>query len=108
MQRDCGSNLWLYFLVFDRLRTPVTEEADLITFYNWFCKRATAEADFLGSCRKYILSLISHVSRWRSTKIFLILSLRISTKYDDKGGIPLSRKFYIVYALLFDQFYVLK
>ena len=43
---------------------PVTVEADilssLIVFYNWFCKRATAEADFLGSCREYILSLISY------------------------------------------------
>ena len=32
----------------------MTVEADilssLIVFNNWFCKRATAEADFLGSC----------------------------------------------------------
>ena len=83
----CGVTVWanilLHFLVFDRLRTPVTAEADilssLIVFYNWFYQRATAEADFLGSCRKYILSLISHVSCWRSTEIFLYFSLSIST-----------------------------
>ena len=66
-----GANLLLNFLVFDRLRTPVTVKADilssLIVFYNSFCKRATAEADFLGSGRKYILSMISYVSCWRST-----------------------------------------
>ena len=60
-----GANLMRNFLVFDRLRTPVTMEADisisLIVFSNWFCQRATAEADFLGSCRKYILSLISYL-----------------------------------------------
>ena len=53
-----GANLLLHFLVFGRLCAPVTVEADilssLIIFYDWFCKRATAEADFLGSCRKYI------------------------------------------------------
>ena len=58
---------------------PVTVEADilgsLIVFYNWFCKRETADADFLGSCRKYILSLISYVSCWRSTDIFFSLSI---------------------------------
>ena len=52
-----GANLLLNFLVFDRLRTPATVKADilssLIVFYTWFCKRATAEADFLGSCRKH-------------------------------------------------------
>ena len=78
-----GANLLLNVLVFNRLRTPMTVEADilnsLIVFYNWFCERATAEADFLGSCRKYILSLISHVSCWRSTKIFSYFSLSIST-----------------------------
>ena len=72
-----GENLLLHFLVLDRLRTPVTVEADvlnsLIVFYNWFCKRATAEADFLGSCRKYILLLISIVSCWRSTEVFFFL-----------------------------------
>ena len=77
------AHLLLNFLVFDRIRTPVTVEADilssLIVFYNWFCKRATAEAYFLGSCRKYISSLISYVSCWRSTKIFLFFSLSIST-----------------------------
>ena len=55
-----GPDLLLHFLVFDRQSTPVTKEADilrsLIVFYNSFCKRATAAADFLGSCRKYILS----------------------------------------------------
>ena len=75
--------LFFSFIVFDRLRTPVTVEADilssLIVFYTLFCKRATAEADFLGSCRKYILSLISYVSCWRSTEIFLYFSLSIST-----------------------------
>ena len=69
-----GANLLLNFLGFDRLRTPVVVVADIlssvIVFYNWFCKRATAEADFLGSYRKYILSLISYVSCWRSTEIF--------------------------------------
>ena len=53
-----GANLLLHFLVFDRLRTPVTVEADIlsssIVFYDWSCKRATGEADFLSSCRKYI------------------------------------------------------
>ena len=43
-----GANLNV--LVCDRLRTPGTVEADilssLIVFYNWFCKRTTAEADF--------------------------------------------------------------
>ena len=62
---------------------PVTVEADflssLIVFYNWFWERATAEADFVGSCRTYILSLISYVSCWRSTDIFLCFSLSIST-----------------------------
>ena len=78
-----GANLLFHFLVFDRLHMPVTVEADilssLIVFYNWFCKRATAEADFLVSCRKYILSLISYVSCWRSTELFLKFSLSIST-----------------------------
>ena len=78
-----GANLLLNFLAFDRLRTPVTVEADilssLIVFHNWFCKRATAEEDFLGSCRRYILSLISYVSCWRSTEIFEKFSLSIST-----------------------------
>ena len=78
-----GANLLPNFLVFHRLRTPVTVEADilssLIVFYNWFCKRATAEADFLCSCRKCILSLISYVSCWRSIEIFLYFSLSIST-----------------------------
>ena len=78
-----GANIWLHFLVFDRLRTPVTVEADisssLILFYFWFRKRATAEADFLGSCRKYILSLISYVSGWRSNEIFLYFYLSILT-----------------------------
>ena len=78
-----GANLLLHFLVFDRLRTPVAVEADvlssLIVFHNWFCKRATAVADFLGSSRKYILSLISHVSCWRRTETFLYFSLSIST-----------------------------
>ena len=78
-----GINLLLHFLVFDRLRTPVTVEAviliSLIVFHNWFCKRATAEADFLRSCRKYILSLISYVTCWRSTEIFLYFSSSIST-----------------------------
>ena len=77
-----GANLLLHFLVFDGLRTPVTAEADILSsltvFYNWFCKRATAEADFLGSCRKYVLSLISYVSCRRSTEIFLYFSLSIS------------------------------
>ena len=73
-----GANLLLNFLVLDRLHTPLTVEADilssLIVFYNRFCKRATAEADFLGSCRKYILSLISlYVSRWRTTDTFDVL-----------------------------------
>ena len=76
-----GANLLLHFLVFDRLRTPVTVEADslssLIAFYNWFCKRATAEADFLGCCRKYILSSSSCVSCWKSTEIFFYFSLSI-------------------------------
>ena len=71
-----GANILLHFLVFDRLRTPVTVEADilssLIVFYDWFCKRNTGEADLLGSCRKYILSLISYVSCWRSTEPFYI------------------------------------
>ena len=52
-----GANLLLNFLVFDRLRTPVTVEADLLSslvvFYNWFCKRATAEADFLAQYTSY-------------------------------------------------------
>ena len=46
-----GVNLLINFVVFDRLRTPVTVEADilssLIVFYNYFFKRATAEADIL-------------------------------------------------------------
>ena len=71
-----GANLLLHFLVFDRLRRPVTVEADilssLIVFYNWFCKKATVKADFLGSCRKNILSLISFISWWRSNEIFYI------------------------------------
>ena len=78
---DFARAAWLWeqifyfsFLVFDRLRTPVTVDADvlssLIVFCNWFCKTATAEADFLGSCRKYILPLISYVCCWRSTEIF--------------------------------------
>ena len=58
----------------------MTVEADilssLIVFYNWFRKRATAKADFLGSCRKCILSLISYVSCWRSTEIFFISAVR--------------------------------
>ena len=36
--------------------------SSLIVFYNSLCKRATPEADVLGSCRKYILWLISYVS----------------------------------------------
>ena len=48
-------------------------------FYNWFCKRAAAKADFLGSSRKSILSLISYVSCWRSTAIFFCFSSSIST-----------------------------
>ena len=77
-----GANPWVLFLVFDRLHTPVTVEADiwssLIVFCNWFCKRATAEVDFLGSCRKYTLSLISsYVSCWRSTEIFCYFSSSI-------------------------------
>ena len=59
---NLGANL-LLDLVFDRLRTPVTVEADvlssLLAFYKRFWKRGTAEEDFLGSCRKCILSLIS-------------------------------------------------
>ena len=78
-----GANLLLYFLVFNRLRTPVTVEADIlsssIVFYNWFRKTATTVGDFLGSCRKYILSLILHVRCWRSTEIFLHFSLSVST-----------------------------
>ena len=39
----------------------MTVEADisssLIVFYNWFCEGATAEADFLGSCWKYIFNI---------------------------------------------------
>ena len=74
-----GANLLLHFLVFDRVRMAVTVEADilssLIVFYNWFWKRATAEADLLGSCRKYILSSISYVSCWRSTEPFYIFLL---------------------------------
>ena len=73
----CGvtvrANLLLHSLVFGRLRTPVTVEADILSslmvFYDRFCERATAEADFLGSCREYILSLISYVKCWRSTEI---------------------------------------
>ena len=29
-------------------------------------------------------------------------------KYDDKGGFPLSLKFYIIYTLVFDWLYVYK
>ena len=71
-----GANILVHFLVLDRPRTPVTVEADIlsssIVFHDWFCKRVTAEADFLGSCRKYILSFIFYGSCWRSTEIFLI------------------------------------
>ena len=80
---DCGSKSFTHFLVFDGLRTPVTVQADilssLILFCNWFFKRATAEADLVGSCWKYILLLISFVSCWRSTEIFLYFPLNIST-----------------------------
>ena len=71
-----GANLLLYFLVFDRLRTPVTVEADIlsssIVFYNWFRKTATTVADFLGSCRKYILSLILHEVAGEALRFFYI------------------------------------
>ena len=48
-----GATLVLNFVLYDRLCTPVTVEADilsfLIVFYNWFCKRATAEV----ICRRW-------------------------------------------------------
>ena len=55
-----GANLWLevHFLVFERLRTPVTVEADilssLIVFDNRFCKmtKMTFRAIALSSNRK--------------------------------------------------------
>ena len=77
-----GANPLLHFLVFDRLRTSVTVEADIWSslnlFHKWFCKTATAEADFLGSCRKNILSLISYVSCRRRPENFFYFPLRLS------------------------------
>ena len=46
--------LLLHYLVFDRLWHVSDCGADIVisltVFYNWFCKRATVEANFLGSC----------------------------------------------------------
>ena len=88
----CSILLLLNFIVFDRLRMPVTVGADilssLIAFCNWFCKRAIAEADFLGSCRnisyycifiKEYIILYYILLCWRTNEIFLNFSLNIST-----------------------------
>ena len=78
---NVGANLLLHFLGSDILRTPVTVEADilssLIESYNWFFKRATAEADFLGSSIRvyFILDFVRDVSCWRSTEIFLYFNI---------------------------------
>ena len=110
---DFARAAWLWEQIFDfiflfsidfarLLHTPVTVEADilscLIVLYNWFSKR-TAEEDFLGSCRKYILSLISYVTCWRSTETLFFFKycnifclrmckfLEMNTSYQEKNPI---------------------
>ena len=67
-----GANLLLNFLVFDRLRTSVTVEADilssLIVFYDWFCKRANCRSKPLFY-RQLGLSIMSSLLKERPGEI---------------------------------------
>ena len=84
----CGvtvrANFLLNFLIFDA-RPSLWRQiilSALIAFYNWLCKRATAKAGFLGSCRKYILIIIYFVRKsvaGEALRVFTYFPLSIST-----------------------------